>query len=75
MRKIWLKERELALRTLANVGVDIVPVVQSARLPLAQPAMQLVMEPPAGNTSECEASSPSAGPQSPSGSRRIRFEN
>lgn len=75
MRKIWLKERELALRTLANVGVDIVPVVQSARQSLAQPAMQLVMEPSAETTSEIKPSSPSIGGQYPSGNRRIRFES
>lgn len=27
MRRIWLDARELALNTLANAGVDIIPVV------------------------------------------------
>lgn len=45
MRKIWLAERRLALRTMANVGVDIVPVVQSPTHAEVQPGMQLTLQP------------------------------
>jgi len=30
MRKLWKQERQLALTTVANTGIDIVPVVEPA---------------------------------------------